>query len=158
MSKLGHVFAEVIKDSIRASKAHYQATKLARTMMSPRISRSNWYKYSSAKHAEHQDQVRRNEERQHEEKRAPTKKKLQEEIRKLDLEAKKGGRKFLEYIYQNHPNPDPKKTPGDMLTERVLSKEMLGKAISHYHPDTNVLHGEEWQVLCEEISKILNNK
>jgi hypothetical protein len=28
----------------------------------------------------------------------------------------------------------------------------------HYHPDVNGQHGEEWQVLCEEISKILNNK
>ncbi|KAG0601285.1 hypothetical protein M758_11G099000 [Ceratodon purpureus] len=160
MSKLGKVYSEVIKDPERASKAHYQATKLALTVMSPRIARSDWYRYSSAKHAEHQEEVRRTEEREHEEKVAPTKKKLEEEIRSLDLEAKKEGRHFLDYIYQNHPNPDPKKTPGDMLKaeNRVLTKEMLRKAISHYHPDANVVYGEEWQVLCEEISKILNLK
>ena len=40
MSRLGKVYSEVLKDDARASKAHYQATKLALTIMSPRISRS----------------------------------------------------------------------------------------------------------------------
>ena len=109
-------------------------------------------------HAEFQAKVVRDEQRQHEQQRAPTKQKLQDVIQKLDAEAKKGGRAFLLHIYQNHPNPDPKKHPGDMLKEKKLTKEMLRKAISHYHPDVNTQHGEEWKVLCEEISKILNNK
>lgn len=40
MSRLGHVFADVIKDPSLASKIHYRPTKLALTVMSPRISRS----------------------------------------------------------------------------------------------------------------------
>lgn len=40
MSRLGRVYSDVLKDVTRASKAHYQATKLALTIMSPRISRS----------------------------------------------------------------------------------------------------------------------
>lgn len=44
MSRLGKVYSEVLKDDARASKAHYQATKLALTIMSPRIGRSRCVK------------------------------------------------------------------------------------------------------------------
>jgi hypothetical protein len=99
----------------------------------------------------------RNEERAHEQKWAPTKEGMKEELRKLNEAAKKGGLEFLLYIYKNHPNPDPKKVPGVMLKEGGLTKQMLRSAIFHYHPDVNRQHPEKWQVLCEEICKILNN-
>jgi hypothetical protein len=156
-SQLGRVFSDVLKDTVRASKFHYQATKLALTVMSPRIGRSRWYKYSRAKHAEYQEQVVRNEERAHEQKWAPTKKGMEKELKKLNQEAKKGGLEFLLYIYKNHPKPDPKKVPGVMPTEEGLTKQMLRSAILYYHPDVNRQHPEEWQVLCQEICKILNN-
>ena len=44
MSRLGKVYSDVLKDATRASKAHYEATKLALTVMSPRISRSRCVK------------------------------------------------------------------------------------------------------------------
>lgn len=69
----------------------------------------------------------------------------------LDKEGRNEIYSFLKYIYANHPNTDPKKQRGDLLKPPIKdSKEVVRKAMFHYHPDVNGQHGEEWQVLCEE--------
>lgn len=156
-SRIGRVFSEIFKNGGKAAQFHYQATKLALTVMSPRIARAAWYTYSLQKVGEHQASVVQVEEKKYERRRAPIKKKLTEKLKKIQMEAKKDVESFLRYIYQEHPNPDPKKHPGKMLNFKIC-KETLKKAMSHYHPDVNGKHGEECEVLCEEISKVLNNK
>jgi hypothetical protein len=36
-----------------------------------------------------------------------------------------------------------------------ISKKLMVKVIARYHSDKNGQNGEEWLVLCEEISKML---
>lgn len=65
------------------------------------------------------------------------------------------------YLYEAHPPKIPDSKPIQNL-DKNDSKQMKKaaiKAISHYHPDKtdNKSNGMEWFVLCEEITKRLNN-
>lgn len=86
----------------------------------------------------------RGEEREHEQQRAPTKKKLEEALKNLYKEGRNDTYSFLKYIFANHPNTGPKKQPSDLLKPPIKNtKTILRKATLHYHLDVNGQHGEE---------------
>jgi hypothetical protein len=65
---------------------------------------------------------------------------------------------FLKHIYTKHPPKignfkyDEKAVTADNVKKCVM------KAITHYHPDKQVLFGMEWKILCEEIAKCLTRR
>lgn len=156
-SRMGKMLSEYFRNNDKAAQYHYQAVRLASLVMSPRITGADWYFYSLRKIEEHQAKVVQVEEMEHEKEREPVKIKITGKLKKIQIEGRKDAESFLRYIYQEHPNADPRKQPGEMFNSKI-GKQTLKKAMSHYHPDVNGKYGKEWQVLCEEIFKVLNNK
>ncbi|KAH7439818.1 hypothetical protein KP509_04G077800 [Ceratopteris richardii] len=158
MSRIGKVYSGVLSLPERAYKFHYQAVKLALTVMTPNIEKSDWYKYSLEKVKTHQDAIAVNESEQHEKNRALSIRRLKEKIDALKTAGKGGAAALLKHVYEEHPHPDIKKNIAPRVKTHTEIKASLKKAILHYHPDSNVYHGEDWKVLCEEITKCLNSK
>ncbi|KAH7439812.1 hypothetical protein KP509_04G077400 [Ceratopteris richardii] len=156
MSRIGKVYSGVLSLPEKAHKYHYQAVRLALTVMSPSIERSDWYKYSLMKVKAHQEAVAANERNQHERNRASAMERLKEKVSALKKAEERGAEALLKHVYEQHPHPDLQRNVVPRVTSRSEIKASLKKAILHYHPDSNVAHGEDWKVLCEEITKCLN--
>ncbi len=70
---------------------------------------------------------------------------------------------FLLYIYQTFPpkettsKPPPEKDVKKMAKGSKELKKVFQKAVLHYHPDKQDAekHGKKWEVLCDEITKML---
>lgn len=113
-----------------------------------------------------------------EKQRAPTMTKLKPKLDAMDAATAKfegklyKGYALLVHLYEVLPPklPPPKKpkaTPEvdidfkeamknlDRDSKEAMKKALL-KAVTHYHPDKNRKAGVEWLVLCEEITKRLN--
>ena len=59
------------------------------------------------------------------------------------------------FIYKEFPP----KNATHKLDESVKSTKKQYKSASiHYHPDRQKEHGEKWVVICEEISKYVNQR
>jgi len=54
------------------------------------------------------------------------------------------------------PQPEFELGTGPADLAEGKKKEVLRKAVVHYHPDRNGKHGDIWRVLSEEITKLLN--
>ena len=69
---------------------------------------------------------------------------------------------FLRHVYKTYPpkNEEHKLDAnlGDLDTKST--KKLILSAIAHYHPDKQdqEKYGLKWVVLCEEITKVLNNR
>ncbi|GLJ34337.1 hypothetical protein SUGI_0690420 [Cryptomeria japonica] len=114
--------------------------------MCPRIAESEWYKYSSLKVHQYQIEQKANAER------------IEEEINVIKVEGEKSSQSFLNFIYKEHSHPDPKKGQMGKIDTPANVKATLRKAIQAYHPDSNSSFHQDWKILCEEITKILNCK
>lgn len=158
MSKIGKVYSDVYKMEETAHKYHYQATKLALTVMSPSILRAEWYKYSSRKVSQHQEKVAAEERQQQEKDRRPVLERIKEKVDTLTKEARKSSESLLKFLYAQHPHPDLRRNVVPILEDKKKVKSALKRALLHYHPDNNMQFGEEWKVLCEEICMFLNKK
>lgn len=158
MSRIGKVYSEVLKLHEAAHKYHFQAARLALTVMSPSIARAEWYKYSLEKVQVHQEKVAAEEREEHEKNREPILQKLKPKLAMLSKEAVKSAESFLKYLYTEHPHPDLNRNVVPILGTKEKVKASLKKAILHYHPDSNASFGAEWKVMCEEICKHLNLK
>lgn len=160
MSKIGGVYANILKMEEAAHKYYFQATKLALTVMSPRIMRADWYKASVWKVKEHQEKVASEERAKGEKDRRPVLERMKEKLATLSKEAGKGAESFLKFLYEKHPHPnlERNRVVPNLNGDKDKMKAALKKAILHYHPDTNTQFGEDWKVLCEEICKHLNVK
>ncbi|KAH7439817.1 hypothetical protein KP509_04G077700 [Ceratopteris richardii] len=156
MSRIGKVYSDVLSLPEKAHKYHYQAVRLALTVMSPSIERSDWYKYSVEKVKLHQEAVAAKEKNEHERDRAPAMERLQEKVAALKKAEERGSEALLEHVYEQHPHPNLERNMVPCVSTPSEMKASLRKAIQHYHPDRNGQHGEDWKVLCEEITKCLN--
>ncbi|MCO5589339.1 hypothetical protein L7F22_043305 [Adiantum nelumboides] len=156
VSKIGRIYADVLKLPNEAHKYHFQAVRLALAVMSPSIARTEWYQYCLEKVKAHQEKVAAEEEEKHEKDRQPVIQRLKAKIEALNREASKGAEALLKHVYEAHPHPDLNRNVVPLIGSKDKVKASLKKAILHYHPDSNVQHGEDWKVLCEEICKELN--
>ncbi|KAH7439813.1 hypothetical protein KP509_04G077500 [Ceratopteris richardii] len=156
MSRIGKVYSRVLALPEKAHQYFYQAVRLALTVMSPSIARSDWYKYSLEEVKAHQEAVANNERNKHERDRASAMKRLQETVAALKEAEKRGAEALLKHVYEQHPHPVLQRNVVPRLSTPEEVKASLKSAILHYHPDRNGQQGEDWKVLCEEITKCLN--
>ena len=80
----------------------------------------------------------------------------------MDAAANEGINKFLEHVYAVHPPRAHRAQGGKRDSSAELKKQVLN-AIRHYHPDRykaeddkSAHENDKWAVLCEEITKKLN--
>lgn len=144
----------------KAHSYHFQSITIALAIMCARIASSEWYIYSSEAVRKHQVEVVEQEKRENTESRKDSAERMKEKISAVKAEGiNKSSVPFLNYIRENCPHPDVTKQLlplSDVSPEDV--KAALRRAIVAYHPDSNLQQSEDWQVLCEEITKILNVK
>jgi len=73
----------------------------------------------------------------------------------ISFYSEKGVPELLKYLYTKYPPKVSYEFNEEDMEERIGHKQVLMKAITHYHPDRQVNFGLEWKVLCGEITKIL---
>lgn len=155
LNRLGKSYSSVLKMEKKAHPYHFQSIKIALAIMSARIASSEWYISSFEAVRKHQEGVVEQEAREHAENRKGSAERMKEKISAVKSEGGKSAESLLKYIYEKCPHPD--------VTKQVLLpfgspenvKAALKKAIVAYHPDSNRQQSEDWQVLCEEITKVL---
>lgn len=158
LSRIGKSYSSVLKMEKKAHPYHFQSIKVALAIMSARIASSEWYIYSSEAVKKHQEGVVEQETREHSENRKGSAERMKEKINAVKLEGEKSAESFLKYIYEKCPHPDVTRQVLLRLGSPESVKAALKKAIVAYHPDSNRQQSEDWQVLCEEITKVLNVK
>ncbi len=157
LSRLGSVFHKVLKDYTRAHVYFTRCMELAFSMRPRLFDCQNWYRECRDALAEYQTKAVAADEAAAAEARAPYLEQISEEIEALRKAADAGSHRLLKFVYQTHPPKDPKHT----LTAEPCSdnlKSLLLTAVKHYHPDKQrqFRYEEKWCVLCEEITKKLN--
>ena len=175
VARRGRVYAKVIRNEATARPLLRHAVVLAASLSPRSFHGVKWYDECVATLSMYQEREAAAEDRAEEKKRAeaakakePVLKKLAPQLEAIKKEvAKFGPYKLLEHIYEKHPPRIPlfKKNAAKILADvksanvDTASKVLL-KAISHYHADKNLASefGLEWSVLCEEITKMLNEK
>ena len=90
--------------------------------------------------------------------REPILQRLKTKIDKLSEAANESAESFLKFVFDEFPHPKLKRKLIPKLDTKENVKQSLKKAILHYHPDKNEVHGEDWKVLCDEICKHLSRK
>lgn len=158
LSRIGKVYSSVLKLDKQAHRYHYESVKIALAIMSPRVVESEWYKYSMLKVDEHQRRKVQEEKEEYKRRHEEDSKGLKEPISVIKREGEKSAESFLVFIYKEHSHPDPRKRVMGNIGTKDNVKGALRKAIVAYHPDHNGQYERDWQVLCDEISKILNRK
>jgi len=158
LSRIGKSYSSVLKMEKKAHPYHFQSIKIALALMSARIASSEWYIYSSEAVRKHQEGVVEQETTENAEKRKGSAERMKEKISAVQSEGSKSAESFLKYIYEKCPHPDVTKQLLLTLGSPENVKAALKKAIVAYHPDSNRQQSEDWQVLCEDITKILNAK
>lgn len=158
LSRIGKSYSSVLKMEKKAHPYHFQSIKIALALMSARIASSEWYIYSSEAVKKHQEGVVEQEMKENAKNRRGSEERMKEKISAVKSEGDKSAQSFLKYIYEKYPHPDVTKQLLLPLGSPETVKAALKKAIVVYHPDSNLQQSEDWQVLCEEITKILNGK
>jgi len=158
LSRIGKSYSSVLKMEKKAHPYHFQSIKIALALMSARIASSEWYIYSSEAVRKHQEGVVEQETRENAENRKGSAERMKEKISAVQSEGSKSAESFLKYIYEKCPHPDVTKQLLLTLGSPENVKAALKKAIVAYHPDSNRQQSQDWQVLCEDITKILNAK
>lgn len=123
--------------------------------MHPRtFEREAWFDAARTIVKKYQDGMQALERDAWEKKRKPHMEKLAAALAALKTASDSGVAMLLKAIYSNHPP----KCADHTLTEPVEGheKNRLRKALLHYHPDKNTGDGDEWKVLCEEVTKLIN--
>ncbi|KAH7439243.1 hypothetical protein KP509_04G051900 [Ceratopteris richardii] len=155
VSRLGKVYSGVLGSPDEGYRYHSQAVQLATRVMSPSVEMADWYKYSLDEVNAYHEKARPDRMgRPNKESRAS--RALQENVAALDKAAERGVKDLLKHVYQEHTHPDPKRNAIWRFESNASVKASLKRAILHYHPDSNVVYGDVWKKLCEEISKRLN--
>ena len=158
LSRIGKSYSSVLKMEKKAHPYHFQSIKIALALMSARITSCECYIYSSEAVKKHQEGVVEQERRESAENRKDSAERMKEKISAVESEGNKCAESFLKYIYEKCPHPDVTKQLLLPLRSPENVKAALKKAIVAYHPDSNLQQSKYWQVLCKEITKILNSK
>ena len=165
-SRLGMVYDKVMKNTDLA-KAHFtKCFELVEALKPRTFLLDEWYQDCTAALKRYQDEARARDEEEQRKSRAEVKEELADELKDLN-DHNSDAISFIKHLYLNYP---PKlsswEKPGEEDMKKwdsldIRSKEykkLLLKALRFYHPDkvNENEHGKEWEVLCEEITKMLN--
>nr|XP_054751368.1 uncharacterized protein LOC129257136 [Lytechinus pictus] len=154
-SRLGRVYGKVLNLSSRGKDYYKKAIQLALSMTPRTFHGVDWFKESTAFVENFQKQLNKEEEEDKDKEAAL--KEMKEDVDKLSkMAAEMCNVDFIKEIYKTWPP----RAPGAKLDEKLATKKLLLKAISHYHPDKvdKEVHGNNWFYFSEEITKHLNIK
>ncbi|GJP46489.1 hypothetical protein CLOM_g5770 [Closterium sp. NIES-68] len=158
LSWLGHVYDVALQMDGIGHRYHQRAVQLVLSAVKthPSLARSPWYSASVRAIDRHQAKIVRQEEQRREEEREPLLVKMKGELETLSKTADTGWKALLTHIYGKYPpKSGDHKCPSLNVDDAKVS---LRTAILHYHPDKNSAHGSRWKILCEEVTKYLNDK
>ena len=173
IARRAELYVKVIKNESTARPLLNQAIRLAESLWPRSFHGVDWYeKCKSMLEVYRQREAAVDaaaEERQKEADRKwkdPAKAKVKAELDAIEKEAKKpGAYALLNHVYTKHPPKSDaynaeKHLPKVTKANADTVKRVLLEAQRHYHTDKNrrATFGDEWFVLCEEISKLLNVK
>jgi tetratricopeptide (TPR) repeat protein len=160
-SRLGHVYANVLKLKTRAKDYYMRCIQLAGSLHPRTFNDQDWYKECAAALEKYQKETLEEEESRHQKEREKYMKELKADITKLDEMADGDRETFLKFVYSTYPPKNTRhkiKKPktGDLYLHDEL-KKAFQQGVVHYHPDKQDVekHGMTWKVLCEEITKRL---
>lgn len=158
LTKLGQLYEDVLKMPEIGLRCYRTALDLVFSMH-PRVFDScSWYKHLRQRLHSFQEKVELEEECKKAQEKAPWLKELEKELESLKKSSETSWQQLLKTCYASFPPKNPKHR---LTTEPLTAdngKGALRTAIVHYHPDKQSTHGRKWQVLCEEITILLNSK
>mmetsp|Transcript_5483 Transcript_5483/g.10049 ORF Transcript_5483/g.10049 Transcript_5483/m.10049 type:complete len:431 (+) Transcript_5483:26-1318(+) len=155
LSKLGVVFAKLLKNSDKASEYFNRTLELARSIKTSDVTSTQWYKdaWNGLEFILKTEKVSESE--------IFTSKSAFNQanadvIEELRRKHEAGTHAFLTHIYTRHPPKNvvyqlPEVTPSNI--DRLLKRALL-----HYHSDKQTRFPQDWQFLCEHISMGLATK
>ncbi|KAK9917678.1 hypothetical protein WJX75_007068 [Coccomyxa subellipsoidea] len=154
-SRLGRVYGKIMKDRQRAADCNKRCIVLASAIY-PIPYGADWYREAMAELQAEQKRKALEEEQKLAQERGPILETLKAELAALKKAHLEGAHKLVDLIYREHP---PKKEKA-VKPDGENMKKGLQTAILHYHPDKNseAIFGRRWCYLCEEITKLLNDK
>ncbi|XP_015771618.1 PREDICTED: uncharacterized protein LOC107349932 [Acropora digitifera] len=165
-SRLGEVYDKVLKNTDLAKVHFKKCFELVEALKPCTFFLYPWYNECTAALRRYQDEARARDEEEQRKSRAKVKEELADKLKDLN-DYNSDAISLIKYLYLNYPpNLSSWEKPGEEDMKRwdsldIRSKEykrLLLEALRRYHPDkvgTNE-HGKEREVLCEEITKMLN--
>ncbi|XP_041461040.1 uncharacterized protein LOC121412197 [Lytechinus variegatus] len=152
-SRMGRIYGKVLKLTVKGKNCHKRAIELALSMAPRNFHNVDWFEESKKYIEEFQKRLDKGSEENKEKDAALA-------DMKADLDKLKGFSNLSpeEYVVTLYKTWPPK-APGATLNEKLATKKLLLKAISHYHPDKvdKEVHGKKWYYFTEEITKCLND-
>jgi hypothetical protein len=163
---LGFVYKKALKLKYKSKEYYKHCLKLAESMKPRTFFTQDWYKQCVSTLQEFATEENLRDESEKQKEREKKLEALKEELE--DLEKNNTGKsQFLTHVYNTYPPKNPKwKKPSDEEMkkwedmEMKYPKKVFTKGISVYHPDKvdEEEHGEQWKLLCEEITKMLTTR
>lgn len=167
ISRLGMVYDMVLKTTDLA-KAHFtKCLELVEALKPYSFFLEPWYKECTAALKRYQDEARARDEEQQQKSRAKFIEELTDELKDLKNH-NLGAISLIKHLYLKYPHKlsswekpgeeDMKKWDSLVIPSKEC-KKLLTKALILYHPDKvdENEHGKKWKILCEEITKMLND-
>lgn len=163
-SRLGNVYDKVLKNTDLAKVHFKKCFELVEALKPHNFSSYPWYNECIAALKRYQDEARAREEEQEQKAQAVVKEKLAGDLKDLK-DHNSDAISFIKHLYLNYPPKlSSRAKPGEEDMKKWDSldskeyKKLLADAIRFYHPDKvgENEHGKEWEVLCEEITKMLS--
>lgn len=171
LALLGDVYLKALKLDEKARAVLLQAVQLAESVMQDTgksFYQEEWYTTARTNLTELRKRQEEMDRQKEESDVAEIKEKLKPQLDAIvaamaESEAKVfKTRNLLRHIYKHHPPKsqgakfDEEKFDSD---DKASVKKLIKEAVAHYHPDkvANKQHGQEWAVLCQEITKHLNS-
>uniref|UniRef100_A0A7S4KRR3 J domain-containing protein n=1 Tax=Paramoeba aestuarina TaxID=180227 RepID=A0A7S4KRR3_9EUKA len=157
-AEIGRVFGCLQLKEV--AKVYYRQVIDNAEAMKPRIVHSEyWYQMAMNGLIEIRGAYWEQEEKKRMEQKKPILEKLKPELDALAEAEKKNVYEFLAYLFEKHPPKVEgweKPAKIDVSTGKIICR----KACGWYHPDKNQASkfGPEWEVLCEEILKMVSKK
>uniref|UniRef100_A0A7M5XJG0 Uncharacterized protein n=2 Tax=Clytia hemisphaerica TaxID=252671 RepID=A0A7M5XJG0_9CNID len=167
LSRLGSVYAKVLKRKDRATECFKNSIELAMSLTPRVMNDTPWYKEANDTLLKYQQKSILAQDAKREAERQKHLTELSEELSDLSTAAENQKTKGLVlHIFDKYPPKSmsarlkiPSKEDLDGLEEPNLRK-FIQKMLLYYHPDKvdESEHGSKWKVLCNEITKILTSK
>eukprot|EP00057_Strongylocentrotus_purpuratus_P008810 XP_011663284.1 PREDICTED: uncharacterized protein LOC100890018 isoform X3 [Strongylocentrotus purpuratus] len=154
-SRLGRVYGKVLTLPSRGKDYYKKAIQLALSMTPRTFHGVGWFMESTKFVEDFQKRLNKDEEEDKDKEAALEE--MKEDVDRLsEMATNHGDLEFVKDIYKTWPP----KAPGAKLNEKLSTKKLLLKAISHYHPDKvdKEVHGKNWFYFSGEITRHLNSK
>lgn len=165
-SRLGEVYDKVLKNTDLAKVHFTKCLELVEALKPQTFFLDPWYNECIAALKRYQDEARAREEEEQQKSRAVVKEKLADVLKDLK-DHNSDAISFIKHLYLKYPpmlssrvkpgEEDMKKWDSLVIRSKEYKKLLLN-TLRSYHPDKagENERGKEWEVLCEEITKMLN--